>query len=111
NRVALRILYQLQDVFDFARSVWHWHGRRMGCWRFAGAGIGPAAMARSPQRHLAKRLLQRLFACGTRGAFHPAAWKLALDVLAWCCACAARVVYPHESAGVGGMERTSCRKN
>ena len=81
-RSGMRFRSQLHRVPDFARPLWHRHGRRVGRGRFAGHGSGAASLARRPQRNFAERLLHRLLAGGHRGAHGAAVLGLASHVLA-----------------------------
>ena len=68
GRSGLRILTQLHRFPDYARALWHRHGRRVGHRRFAGHGIGAASLARNPLRNFAERLLHRVYTSGDRRA-------------------------------------------
>ena len=54
--LAVRIFTEPHVFPDHARALRHRHGRRVGNWRIAGDGIGPAAVARNSFRHLAERI-------------------------------------------------------
>src|SRR5277367_6195337 len=104
DRIALRVCAEFYGVFNFARAVWHWHGRRVGRGRVTGDGSGAAEMARCTERNFAERILHRIPAGGDGGAISTAALGLARDVLGGCAAGAAGAVYPRQGAGVAGVE-------
>ena len=97
----------LHGFSDHARAVRHRHGRRVGRGRFAGDGIGAAAMARHSFRNFAERLFDGLFAGGDRGAICAARVGMAADVLAGRLAGAAGALYQRARAGIGSVEAAS----